>query len=140
MEKVRVAKELLKMARSLVVATSTFTVMRALRLKKEGSTRASIENAKLIKGAGYRILSTELKYDFQRGNFSLKAEFFRRLDNDTQEWTFEGVNFGYGGEGPRGLVEFSEIFGLGLNKEKILGDRADSGLPDKGKVSLSVFK
>lgn len=140
MDKVKVARELLKMARGLVAVKSPFTVMKVLQLKREGATKDSIENARLIADAGYEVLSTEFTFDQQRADHDLEVQFYRRSDGHTATWVFKGFYFGYGGEGPRGLIEFSKIFGLGLNADKITSGPGALGIPERGKISLSVFK
>jgi len=132
----RIAGELIRVAKLLEAVKSPFTIMRPLQLKTEGATRASIANARLIKGAGYEIADDPVyEYDKTGVNWDLEVDFVRPSDGHRATHNFDGFSWGYSGEGPRGLIEFSDIFGLGLDKDKILGKK-ETGLPDKGIVPL----
>lgn len=100
-----------RVARS-VRADEGFTVCRPLKLKSEGSTRVSLENAKAILDAGYSIRSA-----FFVGQRLLEVEFFR---DEEEAWhTFKGFTVGYNGEGPRGMIEFFEMFGKWVDPDKV---------------------
>jgi len=105
---------------SAKVATDGFTKVVPLRLKKEGSTRYSIENAQNINDAGYVVKNYFLEYDKQHGVYELRVSFVRGADGPSH--IFRGFTFGYGGEGPHGLLEFAKIFGLKIDRDKVLGN------------------
>jgi hypothetical protein len=131
------AREIIAVSRIITGAKSPFTIVRPLSLKREpAGTRVSLENARKIRDAGYMLLGGELVFDMRKADYELTAEFGRAVDGDTAEWTFGGFSFGYGGEGPRGLKEFLEIFGWGANDQKIL-DTDD--YDQKGKLPISYF-
>jgi len=129
----RIARECLGAGKDI------FTVMKPLRLKKEGPTRVSIENAKAIKNAGYEVASTVYDYDAQKMKWNLFCTFSRAGEVKRPGHTFEGLSWGYRGEGPRGLLEFGKIFGLNLDENKVLG-KVDAGLPEAATVSLEDFR
>ena len=135
MNRKAVARRLLAVAKSLVGVSgdTAFTIMKPIRFKPEHGTRNSLENARMIVDAGYRFVKGVYTYDTTRGGWELQAFFDR--DGETAIHTFNGFSFGYGGEGPHGLLEFGQIFGLGLKADKILVHDG-AGLPEKGTVDL----
>ena len=48
--------------------------------------------------------------------------------------TFLGFSVFYSGEGPHGMMEFSNMFGIMLDGDKVLTN--NMGLPEKGTVDL----
>lgn len=111
----------------------TMRIIKPIKFKSEGSTANSLFNARMIKEAGYRYIKGNFTYDLNAGNWKLEA-FFER-DDGVASHDFKGFSFNYGGEGPSGLVEFGNIFGLRFNKNKILV-HGESGLPESGTVDL----
>jgi len=118
MENTRIAVELLSVAKS-IMAGSGFTIVKPLALKAEvGGTKVSLENAKRIMEAGYGLDSAVLDFDSNKADFHTIAKFSRGREVAT--WEFTGFSIGYGGEGPRGLIEFAAMFGLSLDRDKVL--------------------
>jgi len=134
MNRQAVARELVKIARILAAADDAFTVKieKPLRFKPEGSTMFSLTNARMIKDAGYEFVKGIYAYNRNMAEWRLNA-FFRR-DGDVADHVFKGFSFGYGGEGPHGMMEFSDMFGIGLRRDKVLGNGA--GLPESGTFDL----
>jgi hypothetical protein len=89
----------------------------------------------MIADAGYRFAHGTVKFDDDFGGIQSMEVFFRR-DDDIASHIFAGFNFGYGGEGPRGMAEFSKIFGLGLKGERIALPSYRALLPKKGTFDL----
>jgi hypothetical protein len=136
MDKKTVARRLLVVAKNLLAEAgdTMFTVMKPIRFKQEHGTRVSLENAQLIKDAGYEFVKGVYSFD-KKGPLGWELQAFFKRGSEVAVHTFKGFSFGYGGEGPHGMVEFSDMFGIGLNKNKIFGDE-DAGLGDKGTVDL----
>ena len=119
-----------------VAGASGFTILRPLKLKSEGSTRISLENARTIRDAGYELKMATMTYSSTRAEWKLYVDFKRDDPKSTAEWVFTGVSFGYGGEGPRGLMELAEIFGIKLDPKKVF----EHGVfPESGGLSLKRF-
>ena len=123
-----VARELVAVAKLLATVERTrtaktdLTAIRPLRLKKEGSTRISLDNAQIIKDAGYELEGGHYKYSMSAANFQVVAYFRRRKPDDSVgSHTFEGFSTGYSGEGPRGMKAFGDIFGWNFDDVKIFG-------------------
>jgi hypothetical protein len=134
--KKKIARRLVAMAKMLVAdaGDSTFTELTPIRFKPEGSTMNSLANARMIKNAGYEFVKGVYSYDKDYGNYKLQA-FFRR-DGEVSVHTFKGFSHGYGGEGPHGMVEFGEIFGVGLSREKVFSPEYKESLPASGTVDV----
>ena len=94
---------------------------------------------KAIKAAGYDYIGSVYYYDKNKADWDLRMVFRRKGESEKQIHAFKGLSWGYHGEGPRGLMEVSDIFGLNLDKSKVLGD-VDTGLPEKGEITLEDFK
>jgi len=133
MNRVQIAKELVKVAKSLVAADDVFYKMTPLKLKDGGSTRDSIVIAQAIKDAGYEFVSGKF-VKISSGGMKLMVRFSRSGLGETKR-TFVGFNQGYGGEGPHGLMEFGRIFGLKFDPERVMGNR---GAYDDGKEHLLI--
>lgn len=132
MDNVKVAKELVKVARLVQGAQSHgFTILKPLKLESEGSTRSSLNNAKAIADAGYELESTRCSFNRDRADYKVEAQFSRGSEK-IQVWTFKGLSAGYGGEGPHGLIEFGKIFGINLDPDKVfkIDYLRDNGLLD----------
>lgn len=130
-----------KLANEIIKAqyTQQFTKVVPIKLKPEGATRFSLENAKIIADARYQLTSDApmMTYDKNKAVYKLKAHFKR--GNDTfAEHTFLGFSFGYGGEGPHGLMEFGRLFNFDLDQSKVLGNVA--GFGESGMSSLDDFR
>ena len=130
MNRVAVARELAKVAK-LLTADDEFTVKKKLKLKKEpGGTQVSLDNARAILNAGYGIEIATFTFDRVRADYRTDVMFWR--DDETVWHTFFGFSAGYGGEGPRGMIEFLRMFGNAVDPEKVM-----SRLPeDRGKIDL----
>lgn len=126
-----------KEASKRVAVGSPFMVMKTLQLKREGATRDSLENARRIQEAGYILIGGTFEFDTTMAEWSTHAIFEWGVDGSTVKYTFKGFSFGYGGEGPRGLIEFFEIFSWPVDKGKVLQNTF--GI-DKGKVPLRAFR
>ena len=113
---------------------SVFTMKRPIRFKPEGSTMNSLANAKAIQEAGYKFVKGVYTYEGNMGDYFLAA-FFER-DDETAVHTFRGFSFGYGGEGPHGMMEFGRIFGLGLKEDKVMSREYKESLPKSGTFDL----
>jgi len=90
-----------------------FTVLKPLKIKEQGTTRSSLENMKKIYDAGYDLESAILTYDTKKNDVKLICVFTR--DHKVETHTFLGFNIGYGGEGPRGLMEGLKVYGIDFN-------------------------
>ena len=109
-----------RIASDKVAVKSDFTVIRPLQLKKDGATRDSLENARRIKDAGYDLLGGTFQYDRGKAEWTTKAYFKRAVDGSKASHVFKGFSFGYGGQGPRGMIEFLDIFEWGPSEKKIV--------------------
>jgi hypothetical protein len=96
-----------------------------------GITRHSIDNAQMIRNAGFQFVQGICRYDKRKGDYYLDATFQRA--GQRVAFTFSGFSWGYGGEGPHGLLEFGRIFGIHLDPRKVMGG---ADMPDAGKVDL----
>jgi len=98
---------------------SSFTIKKPLKLLKEdGTTGTSLANADGIKSAGYWLLEAIMVYDSKKADYQLICTFQR--DEDKEAFTFKGFSFGYGGEGPNGLIDMLKTFGydtVGIRKK-----------------------
>jgi len=109
-----------------------------IKLKPDnGATRDSLENARRIKDAGYSLYGGTFFGDSNKANYELTVLFVR--DKSIEQHTFKGFSVGYTGEGPHGFLEFAEMFGLKLNKNKILGGYYIEN-DEKRLVNLNYFK
>ena len=129
-----------KVARSVsALADDVFTVRteRPIRFKPEGGTVNSLANAKAIREAGYEFVKATMIYDNVRGDWKLEA-FFRRENDPVSVHVFGGLNFGYGGQGPRGLLEFGEIFGIVLDPNKVTSNEYKQSMPPRGAADLEM--
>ena len=115
---------------------SDFLSYKNIMLEREGITRSSINNAERIASAGYELVSAKYTYDKNKATWSLAATFLRRLDNHKVEHEFKGFSIGYHGEGSRGMMEFSDIFHLNLDAEKVFGKKPT---PDSGSFPISFL-
>ena len=118
-----------------IMAEDEFTVPKPIRLKPEGSTMNALENARTISGAGYSFAHGTVHYDDQGGGVQEIEVFFRRGD-EVASHTFRGFNFGYHGEGPRGMAEFGKLMGIGLDSNKIFSHDYRASLQKKGAFDL----
>ena len=124
-----------KIAKRVIAIDDIFTVKKPIKFSPEGGvTRFSLANARMILEAGYQFVRAIIKYDNIRGDWWVDA-FFQR-DGEVASHEFGGFSFGYSGEGPRGLIEFSEMFGIGLNAGKITSPSYRESLPPKGVMNL----
>jgi hypothetical protein len=123
-------------AKELIADHGVFTIMKPIKFKPEGATRFSLENARMIAVAGYRYKSGIFQFHPQHGGYETSVIFER--GGETASHTFKGFSFGYGGEGPSGLVEFGEMFYIGFDKEKIYGRKIIDGLPNEGMVTFDL--
>lgn len=124
-----------KIAEKVAGYDDIFTVKKPIRFKSEGGvTRFSLENARMILEAGYLFERGIMQYDNVKGEWQVIV-FFKR-DDEMGSFGFRGFSFGYSGEGPRGLVEFSRMFGIGLNANKITSPEYKSSLPPTGTMNL----
>lgn len=121
-----------KIARTLV-ADDVFTVKKPIRFKPSYGTMNCLVNARMIAEAGYKFVKATYKYDTNMADWKMTA-FFER-DGEVASHEFNGFSFGYGGEGPRGMMEFSQIFGIGLNERKVT-EHGAAGLPSAATVDL----
>jgi hypothetical protein len=119
----------------MIVADDAFTVKKPLRFKSEGSTMSALTNARMIADAGYSFAHGTVRYDDTFGGIQEMEAFFRR-DDEVASRVFRGFNFGYGGEGPRGMIEFSQMFFIALDSKKILSHDYRASLPKKGTFDL----
>lgn len=131
----KIAKELTAIAKELIAVRSDFTIIKTLQLKKDGATRDGLENARRIKGAGYDLLNGTFEFSRSNAEWTTTAFFRRAYDGDKVKHVFKSFSFGYGGEGPRGMEEFLEIFGWGPDPKKILNP-AFMADQDSGKIRL----
>jgi hypothetical protein len=129
-----IAAGIVSIARELM-AEDEFTVPKPIRLKSEGSTMNALANARMIADAGYGFAHGTVHFDEDYGGIQSTDVFFRRGDEITSH-TFVGLNIGYSGEGPRGMAEFSKIFGIGLDSNKILSHDYRASLQKKGAFDL----
>lgn len=106
-----------------------FTIEKPLKIKETGATRSSLENMKKIHDAGYDLESAVLTYDTKKNDVKLYCSFTRHFKMEVH--TFTGFNIGYGGEGPRGLVEALNIFGIDASKVAFV--KPD---PQQGKIKF----
>ena len=95
------------------------------------TTRKSVENAKQFKKDYGKPDSLVLKYD-KTGNenfVELQAIWNAKGYYNELKWSFKGLNVGYMGEGPRGLLEVCEIFECSdkLPEEKLLSLKDKKG-------------
>ena len=126
---------LAKIVDKVATGDDIFTVKKPIKFKPEGGvTRLSLENARMIQDAGYRFVRGIMQYDNVGGDWWVTA-FFER-NEEMASHKFGGFSFGYGGEGPRGLIEFSRMFGIGLDAGKITSSSYRSSLPPKGIMDL----
>jgi hypothetical protein len=123
-------------ARQVMADHGVFTIMKPIKLKPEGATRNSLENARMISIAGYSYRSGMFQFHPQHGGYETTVIFWR--GDETASHTFKGFSIGYGGEGPHGLVEFGTIFGIGFDDEKILGRKFIESLPNEGLVTFDL--
>jgi hypothetical protein len=137
----RIAKELVLAAKELVAIggyDTNFTVIRKLRLKREPlGTRVSLENAQKILDAGYEYIDGEMEFDKNKAVWNTRVDFRRKVDKHRASHTFGGFSFGYGGEGPRGLIAFLKMFGVPHRAENITS--LDYVPEEKGTLNLAVF-
>jgi hypothetical protein len=117
MDKLKIANELVKLAKELTAANG-FTVLRPLKLKPEGGTSVSLENAKAILDAGYGLQEAIIYYDSNRNYYDTKAVFVRGSE-DPVLYTFKGFSFGYFGQGSKGTVEFVQMFGKHIDEDRV---------------------
>lgn len=117
------------------LSDDVFTEERPIRFKPEGSTINSLNNARFIRNAGYDYVKSTMVYDNVRGDWKVEA-FFRRGNGPVVAHIFGGFSFGYGGEGPRGLLEFAEIFGFRLDSEKVTSHSYKESMAPRGAVDL----
>lgn len=89
-----------------------------LKLVPEYGTRASLENARKLKNAGWGLEYAVLDFDTDQANYSTIATFSK--DGQVFKHTFKGFSIGYGGEGPRGTLEFGKLFDVNLPEDDIL--------------------
>ena len=129
-----IVRYLVKVARELTALEDEFFEKKRIKLKPEGATMYGLVNARMIADAGYRVVDASYSYDKDRGDYSLIVAF-QRENEPIVYHTFRSFSWGYGGEGPHGLLEFGRIFGLGLDWNKISGG-IDIGLPNKATVDL----
>ena len=135
MKRTALAREMVEAAKMLMMAGSdgdVFTVLKPIRLKTDYGTANSLTNARLIADAGYKFIKATYAYDKNHADWKMTA-FFER-GSEVASHIFRGFSFGYGGEGPHGMVEFGKIFNIHLDSQKILSDSA--GLPEEGVVDL----
>lgn len=135
MKREQIAREMVEAAKILAAASTdgdVFTVKKPIKFKPDYGTANSLINARLIAEAGYRFVKATYTYDRNRADWKLTA-FFER-DGEVASHVFRGFSFGYGGEGPRGMIEFGKIFGIHLNESVILSP--DAGLPEEGVVDF----
>ena len=104
-----------------------------IKLKKEGGvTRISLENLKnILKDVGKESIS-KVTFHFNRSDDArLHIEWYDDKTDRAESWDFTGFSAGYGGEGPRGLVDalkmldisgwdFNKVVGLKPGRYKIL--------------------
>ena len=119
-----------------LAAVDMFTVKRPIRFKSEGSTMNALANAQAIAAAGYSFAHGTVRYDDYYGGVQEIEVFFKR-DDDIASHVFKGFNFGYGGEGPRGMIEFGQMFFIALDSKKILSHDYRASLPKKGTFDLA---
>lgn len=127
-----ISRELIQLAKEISAASDVFTILKPIKFKPEGSTMNSLINARLIKEAGYEYVRGTMRYDLNKANWYLNV-FFRRGD-EIAEHLFKGFSFGYSGEGSRGFVEFGNIFGIGLDYNRITNN--NQSLPQEGIVDI----
>ena len=124
-----------KIAKRMVAVDDLFTVKKPIKFKPEGGvTRFSLENARMILEAGYQFERGIMQYDNVNGDWWVTV-FFNR-DGEVASHKFGGFSFGYSGEGPRGLIEFSKMFAIGLNSDKITSSDYRGSLPQHGVMDL----
>lgn len=105
-----------------VLKEAAFYIQKPVKLVSEGSTASSIQNALSIKDAGYDLIESGTEYKWNKNLRTNKlVALFENRHGHKESHEFLGFNWGYGGEGPRGLMEFSHIFKLGLNPDKVFG-------------------
>ena len=142
MQKKKIAQEILKIAKTMVSTMDKFTVIKPMRLKSEGATRNSLEIARLIQAAGYEVISTVYTWDKNIATWNLEVLFERYSDHHQASHIFKGFSFGYGGEGPHGMIEFGKIFGLPLDESKVFGenDEFNARVGESNSGPLSLFE
>ena len=131
-----IAASIARVARELL-AEDEFTIIttKPMRFKPEGSTMNALANARMIADAGYGFKHGTVHFEDERGGIQSMEVFFQRGD-DIAVHTFAGYNLGYSGEGPRGMVEFGKIFGLGLDPNKIFSPEYRASLQKKAAYDL----
>lgn len=107
-------------------------IAKTLKLKPEGSTRVSLENLNKIIDAGFNIDRATLHLDREKGSCRLHTEWTgESKDNYDLFFVHEFLGFmaGYGGEGPRGLVEFCKNTNItDWTEDKIMDKEIKSGV------------
>ena len=111
-------------------------VMKVLQLKREGTTRDSLENARRILDAGYILVGGTFTFDTNMASWQTDAVFEWGVDGSKVEYTFKGFSFGYHGEGPRGLEEFLKMFHWNPKPDKVFTNTFGT---EKGTVKLRDF-
>lgn len=135
MKREQIAREIVEAAKMLVAAGAdgdVFTVKKPIKFKPDYGTANSLANARMIAEAGYSFVKATYTYDKNRADWKLTAFFDR--EGEVASHVFRGFSFGYGGEGPNGMIEFGRIFGIELNRSVVLSP--DSGLPEQGTVDF----
>lgn len=142
----KIAAEIMLIAKSLYAANvdevrsgeDEFVVIKKLKLKKKegGDTKLSLENAQLILDAGYDLEDATMTYNTNTAQYELKATFSK--GNDRPFHVFKGLSFGYGGQGPRGLISFGKMFGITLDENKVTS-REMLKKGEKGTIDLIEF-
>jgi len=124
-------KNVSNLANDILKSAQMFTVKKPLKIKENaGSTRESLQNAKLIHEAGYELLDATMAFNKKKANYYLECHFER--DGDIVPWTFKGFALGYGGEGPHGLRDAMALWGIDVS-DIAFGDKIT---PEVGIIKL----
>lgn len=130
----RIARELVRVAKSLVAANDVFTVQKPIRFKQPYSTADCLYNARLILDAGYVLSYGVITYNTNKGDYETAAGFMR--GSERAEYQFKGFSIGYSGEGSHGMMEFGKMFGWNFSEDGVFG-RKWIDQADPGRVNLS---
>lgn len=82
-----------------------------------GTTVASLKNAKIFVDNGWKLVSGIISKSPNTGGSEM-ATIWKKDDEEVGH-KFIGFNLFYGGEGPRGLIEFLKMVGMTPDQEKI---------------------
>jgi len=89
--------------------------MKPRLLKEAGVTQTSLKNERRLSKRLGRPVRVELHYDPDGDDWYIVRAFYDSGD----QHNFTGFSWGYGGEGPRGLLEFCQRNSIPLTEREI---------------------